>query len=126
VTPAGTGSGSVSPDGQDIVAFGPALGHRRYALAGGTGREISGLSFNDHVIRWSPDGRALYVGRGTSFTADRVDLATGHREPFLTLAAGGRAGFPTIMATTIANDSRIYAYATAEYLSQLFTVDGVR
>ena len=40
--------------------------------------------------------------------------------------AGGGTGFPTIMAVTIANDSRVYAYAAAEYRSQLFTVDGVR
>jgi hypothetical protein len=126
VTPPGTGAGVVSPDGLEVVAFGQALGHRRYPVAGGSGREIPGLSFNDQVMRWSPDGRALYVGRSTSFTADRVDLTTGRREPIVTLAAGGRAGFPSIMAITIANDPRVYAYGAAEYVSQLYTVDGVR
>ena len=36
-----------------------------------------GLSSDDQVVRWSPDGRALVVGSATSRTLDRVDLATG-------------------------------------------------
>ena len=85
VTPEGTGGGSVSPDGAEVVASSPTLGYRRYPVAGGSGREIPGLSSDDQVVRWSVDGRALIVGSTTSPTLDRVDLATGRREPLVTL-----------------------------------------
>ncbi len=126
VTPPGTGAGLVSPDGREVVAYGEALGHRRYAVAGDSGRVIPGLSFNDQVIRWSPDGKALYVGRVASFTVDRLDLATGRRAPLLKLDAGRWGGFTSIIYTAIADDPRIYSYAAALYLSVLFTADGVR
>jgi Tol biopolymer transport system component len=126
VTPAGTRAGFVSPDGKEIVAFGQSLGHLRYPVAGGSGREIPGLSFNDQVVRWSADGRALIVGGPTSATVDRVDLATGRREPLVTLgnqSPGGRWR-PAFFA--LADDPHVYAYVAAAYLSQIFTVDGVR
>jgi len=126
VTPAGTGAGFVSPDGKEVVAFGQSLGYRRYPVAGGTGSEIPGLSFKDQIVRWSPDGRALVVGSATSRTVDRVDLATGRREPLVTLGTelpGGRWR-PVFFA--MADDPHVYAYVAAAYLSELFTVDGVR
>ena len=57
---------------------------------------------------------------------DRVDLATGRREPLVTLGTelpGGRWR-PVFFA--MADDPHVYAYVAATYLSQIFTVDGVR
>ncbi len=87
--------------------------------------KIPGLTSNDYVIGWSTDGRALFTYRVTSQTADRVDLATGRREPFLTLG-NNRGPFTRIIFATLADDPRVYAYVAEPYLSQLFTVDGVR
>ena len=128
VTPAGTSAGFVSPSGEEVVAFGPSLGHRRYPIAGesGAGREIPGLSFSDQVVRWSPDGRALIVGRATSSTLDRVDLATGRREPLVTLGTEPPGGRSRLGFFTLADDPHVYAYVAAAYLSEIFTVDGVR
>lgn len=128
VTPAGTSAGLVSPDGKEVVAFGPSLGHRRYPVAAGsdTGRQIPGLSFSDQVVRWSPDGRALVVGRPTSATMDRVDLATGRREPLVTLGTQAPGGRWRLTFFTMADDPRVYAYVAATYVSEVFTVDGVR
>jgi eukaryotic-like serine/threonine-protein kinase len=128
VTPAGTSAGFVSPKGDEVVAFGPSLGHRRYPAAGdgGTGREIAGLSFSDQVVRWSPDGRALIVGRPTSVTMDRFDLATGRREPLVTLGTQPAGGRWRLTFFAMADDPDVYAYVAAAYLSEIFTVDGVR
>jgi dipeptidyl aminopeptidase/acylaminoacyl peptidase len=126
VTPAGTGGGLVSPDGQEVLANGQALGYRRYPVAGGDGRTVPGLASNDYVIRWSSDGRALFVGRSTSHSVDRLDLATGHREPLLTFGADLRSGLTLIPFIALADDPRVYAYVAMPYNSQLFTVDGVR
>ena len=102
------------------MAFGPALGHRRYPVAGesGTGREIPGLSFSDQVVRWSPDGRALIVGSATSATIDRVDLATGRRQPLVTLGTEHPGGRWRLTFFALADDPRVYAYVAATYLSE--------
>jgi Tol biopolymer transport system component/tRNA A-37 threonylcarbamoyl transferase component Bud32 len=126
VTPAGTDRGLVSPDGGEIVAFSQSLGYRRYPVAGGSGRAIPGLSADDRIARWSMDGRALVVGSANSPTMDRVDLATGRREPLVTLGTEppGPRSRPVFFA--MADNPRVYAYVAATYLSQVFTVDGVR
>ena len=126
VTPAGTAAGRVSPDGKEVMAFGPSLGHRRYPVDGGDGRVIPGLALNDQVVRWSPDGQALFVWRGTSTTLERVDVATGLRAPFIALRPEHSIGLTRLAFITLADDPRIYAYVAAQYNSQLFTVDGVR
>jgi hypothetical protein len=115
----------VSPDGKEVVAFGLAVGYRRYPVAGGDGEKIPALSTIDEVIRWSTDGRALFISRITSQTADRVDLATGRREPFLTFGPT-HSRFTRIPFAAMADDPHVYAYVALPYLSQLFTVDGAR
>ncbi len=126
VTPAGTGAGFVSPDGKEVVAFSQSVGQRRYPVAGGSGSEIPGLSFNDQVVRWSTDGRALIVGGVTSRTVDRVDLATGRREPLEALGSESPGGRRRLTFFAMADDPHVYAYVAATYLSEIFTVDGVR
>jgi serine/threonine protein kinase len=126
VTPPGTTAGVVSPDGQEVVAFGPTLGHRRYRVSGGEGREIPGLTFGDRVVRWSPDGLSLFVWRGTSTTVERVDLATGRRIPLLDLRTAQVFGLARLGFVTLADDPRIYAFIVTRYNSELFTADGVR
>jgi len=127
VTPPGTSAGFVSPDGKDVVAFGPSLGHRRYPAEGGsgTGSAVPGLSFTDAVVRWSPDGRALIVAGASSGTMDRVDLATGRREPVATLGTERPGGRWRPIFYAMADDPHVYAYVAAKYLSEIFTVDGV-
>ncbi len=125
VTPAGTSSGLVSPDGKQVVAFGQALGHRRYAIAGGAGQEIPQLTFNDQVVRWSGDGQALFVSNVSSRTLDRLDLATGVRKPVLDLGPESLTGPMRVGSATLSDDNKVYAYVTSPMVSQLFTVDGI-
>jgi Tol biopolymer transport system component len=126
VTPEGTGAGFVSPDGREVVAFGQSLGFRRYPVAGGEGRAIPGLSPNDVVVRWAPDGRSLVVGSATSRTLDRLDLATGRREALVALGNEFPGGRWRPVFFGMADDPHVYVYVAAAYLSEIFTVDGVR
>jgi hypothetical protein len=96
------------------------------SVAGGDGRDIPGLSFDDQVVRWSPDGKALIVGRQTSQTVDRVELATGRRQPLVSLGNQPPGGQWRFLFFAMADDPHVYAYAAAAYLSEIFTVDGVR
>ncbi len=126
LTPPGTTSGLVSPDGKEVVAYGQALGHVRYPVAGGAGQEVPHLAFNEHVVRWSSDGRALFVVGVNSRTVDRLDLATGIRKPFLTLAPENPNEPMRIFYAALSDDNAVYAYIASPRLSQLFTVDGIQ
>jgi Tol biopolymer transport system component len=126
VTPPGTASGFVSPDGKEVAAFYQALGWRRYAVAGDSGREIPGITAHDFIARWGPDGRSVIVGNTALPTLDRVDLATGRREPLATLGNEPPGPRSRPIFFTMADDPHVYAYVVATYLSQIFTVDGVR
>jgi eukaryotic-like serine/threonine-protein kinase len=126
VTPPGTSAGFVSPDGQEVTAFSAVLGHRRYPVAGGGDRAIPGLTFHDQIVRWSPDGKAVIVGGPTSPTMDRVDVATGRRAPLVTVGSRPPGGPWRFIFFAMADDPQVYAYVGARYLSEIFTVDGVR
>jgi tRNA A-37 threonylcarbamoyl transferase component Bud32 len=126
VTPAGIGVGFVSPDGRSVAAFGPSTGHWIYPVAGGSPRAIPGLRLTENVVRWSTDGRALIVGSVSSRSVDRLDLTSGRRESIVTLAPDRPPRRPRMAFVTVADDPRVYAYVVEEYLSSLFTVDGVR
>jgi hypothetical protein len=55
-----------------------------------------------------------------------VDLATGRREPLVTLGTElpGPRSRPVFFA--VADDPHVYAYVAAIYVSQIYTVEGVR
>jgi hypothetical protein len=59
-------------------------------------------------------------------TVDRVDLATGRREPLVTLGNRTPGGAWRFIFFAMADDPHVYAYVGATYLSEIFTVDGVR
>ncbi|MEO8201983.1 MAG: hypothetical protein ABI679_15735, partial [Gemmatimonadota bacterium] len=126
VTPPGTGRGMISPDGKVIAAFGPSIGHRLYPVSGDSGRVVPGLGINEMVIRWTPDGRSLVVGKVTSGSLGRLDLATGRRTPLVDLVTEGPSGRIRMAFATLADDPKAYAYVIEDYLSSLFTVDGVK
>ena len=54
---------------------------------GGEPRGVPGTSLEDVAIRWTADGRSLFVQRRAGLPAriERVDVATGERQPWLEL-----------------------------------------
>jgi hypothetical protein len=79
-------------------------------------------------LRWSPDGRALWVWNRAAqeLKVDRVDVATGARSPLVSLTTPTGVPLFAIIAVTLADDPRVYAYSLWGYTSELFTVRGVR
>jgi hypothetical protein len=128
VTPAGTTSGHVSPDGQQIL----------YSIPGGAyfiqldgeekARSVPGLTADDEVIRWSADGRALDVFRAASmpFRIERLDIVSGRRTLVREVAPVDRTGVLRAMGATVSDDGRAYAYRFVRVVSQLFAVEGAR
>jgi eukaryotic-like serine/threonine-protein kinase len=91
--PLGNSSRRVSPDGKWVAAEAPDRRAMLYATAGGTPRQIPNLTPDDVVIRWTPDGRALYVYKQlVQARVELLDLATGRRTPWKQIAPADAAG----------------------------------
>ena len=128
LTPEGTRDGAtISPDGQTVVAA-TAEGYRLYPVTGGTPRAVPGLSPDDEVVRWSPDGLALWITRYSQITlpVEQLDVATGRRRSLITITPEARAGVLKIRELSLADDPRVYAYSAREYVSRIFVIKGIR
>ncbi len=126
VTPEGTSNGFVSPDGRQIVVGSPR-GLEVLPSEGGNGKFIPGTE-DDTVVRWTPDGKALLVGRSWEVprSISKLDVATGRREPFRTFGPPDLTGALAIIPIAISDDMKVYGYATRRMHSHLFLVDGAR
>ncbi len=126
VTPEGASFGFPSPDGRLVLARN-ASRWTLYPLAGGPPLPLD-LTEEDLVIRWSPDGRSLWIRRRSEVPAqvERFDLQTGRREPMEKLAPADSAGLLGIFSVSLADDPSVYAYNYWKEISHLFVVEGAR
>ncbi|MGH7584387.1 MAG: protein kinase domain-containing protein, partial [Gemmatimonadales bacterium] len=129
VTPLGVATGWLSPDGSHVLA---AVGDSFaiYPVGGGAPRPAIGLRSDDRPIRWSPDGRNVWVWASPHTAASlqvvRLDPATGARSPLLSIVPGELVGVRALGELALSDDTHVYAYVEVRYTSQLYTVDGVR
>jgi Tol biopolymer transport system component len=128
VTPEGTSQGLVSPDGRWYLVSARTGGLLLFPVAGGDPRPVPGATPEDVVVRWSTDGRSILVGRGTEvpLPIERLDIATGRREPFRTLGPSDLTGAVQIGGLAISEDGKSHAYACRRMASHLFLVEGAR
>ena len=129
VTPEGTMAAVLSPDGSRVFATVDDTA-RVYPVAGGAPRPALGLAPEDVVVRWSPDGRELWVWANDTSTSvirvDHVDPETGNRAGLLNLELRDVAGARSLSGLTLADDPHVFAYVQQRHTSTLFTVDGMR
>ena len=126
------GGGAISPDGSTVAAAsdrGPEL----YLVGSGEPRAIKGVEPTDQPLRFSGDGRFLYVRaipRGTGFRLParvfRIDLAKGTRELWKELTPAGASNLGGITALVIAPDAGAYAYTYGEPTTTLYEVRGIK
>jgi Tol biopolymer transport system component len=116
-----------SPDGRTFLAKAPDGGLVAAALDGGAGQALKGIDKDDLPIRWSSDGRSLYVARLSALPGRvwRVDLATGSREPWLAISPADRAGVTSIQGLRLSADGRAYVYSYRRVQSDLYLVSGL-
>ena len=57
---------------------------------------------------------------------DRVEIATGRREPWKTLQPRDVVGIDRIFPIVLTPDGKSYCYTATRNLSDLFVVDGVK
>jgi hypothetical protein len=118
----------VSPDGRSVVVAAAGTGLMLYPVDGGPARPVRGGSPTDEPLRWSDDGRWLYVRRGSDMPAwiDRIEIATGTRQPWKQLMPSDLAGVGGIRNVLVTPDGRSYAYSFNSTIGTLFLADGPR
>jgi Tol biopolymer transport system component len=119
--------GVVSPDGAWAMVTGPDRKTYLYPLAGGEPTVVPGVDVNEVVADFASDSRSVYVYRRGEIPThvSRLDLTTGSRQPWRSLApadAGGVSDLNPLPARS--GDSYVYNYNRT--LSDLYLVEGVK
>ncbi len=121
---------TVSPDGRLVAALGSDGVAVFYPLQGGEPRPIPGLATGEIPIRWSADGRSLFVRGPSSEPArariDLLDVETGGRAPWREIAVADPAGVERIYSILPAPDGKSCAYTYIRILSDLYLVEGLK
>jgi Tol biopolymer transport system component len=116
----------LSPDGSAIIVqrAGQVLVQ---PLGGGDARVIPGLESDQSILRWSPDGRSLWVTYLVSpMRVEQVEVATGRRRLLITVSPPERAAISEIVNLSLADDPRENAYSGVGWTSHLYLVQGMR
>ncbi|MGD9905231.1 MAG: protein kinase [Vicinamibacterales bacterium] len=132
ITPPRVTGTVVSPDGQWLLAAAPGEAIARYPIAGGPPQPIPGLDAEDGPVRWSLDGRSIYVRR--DFQRDhpdaidvfRVEVATGRRTLWKRIQPTPFTRMADLLPIAIGRDERSYAYTWWRAATDLFLIDGLR
>jgi serine/threonine protein kinase/Tol biopolymer transport system component len=118
---------AISPDGRKVAAVGPDHRGMLMTLGGEDGRPIPGLTDGEFPLRFSSDGRSLYVWkRDIPARVYHVDIQTGRREQWKELMPVDPAGVERISNVVVTPDGKFYAYTYARQLTDLFVVEGLR
>jgi hypothetical protein len=128
VTDDGADHGYVSPNGHLVFTTSADGSNRLYDLRTGSGRPVRGLRAADRMLRWSPDGKSLWVWQTDimPIVIDRVDIATDQRARLTSLVPQSGQGLSRVFGVGLADDPRVYMYGTVVQRSQLFVIEGAR
>ena len=128
VTPEGTVGFLLSPDGRFVAVRDRNQAPLLYPVEGGSPRPVSGVAPGEIAIRWSSDGRSIFVRQFGDLPARvfRVDLSTGRRELWKEIMPSDRAGVRAISGIWLAADEKSYVYSYNRTLSDLYLVNGLK
>jgi serine/threonine protein kinase/dipeptidyl aminopeptidase/acylaminoacyl peptidase len=119
----------LSPDGREAFATAPDGRLTLYPVDGeGDPRVVPGTSLDDIPIRWTGDGRGIYVQSATVLPAlvEQVDVATGERRPLVELTPPDPSGVLVIGPVHLSADGKAYVYSYRRVLDELYVVEGLR
>jgi eukaryotic-like serine/threonine-protein kinase len=118
---------SASPDGKYLLVACPDGKACLYPLGGGEPRFIPGMEIEDAPIQWAADGASLYLYKYGTLPAriERVEIATGKRTLWKTLAPSDAAGVHGITIIHMTPDGRVCFYSYLRTFSDLFLVKGL-
>ena len=127
ITPEGTAGHCVSPDEKLLVAVDPEKKYWLYPIGGGPPAPLSFIEPGEDVIRWSADGKHLFVASdGIPVAVYRIEIPSGRRQLVGKVAPSDLAGVWNIGPVLITPDGRSYVYSDYRILSDLFLATGLR
>ncbi len=118
----------VLPNGDAVAAFNAERGYQFYPLDGGEPRPIRGLEHNDRIVRWSEDGRSVFLYRNNELPARlyQFDPETGQRSRLRELTPPDPTGIYRIGRLCVSADASAYAYTYYMQLLDLHVIEGLR
>src|SRR5262249_39234212 len=121
-------AGPISADGKQFIARGPDQKTCRYPIEAGQPASIPGFEPDDLPVGWTADDRAIFVHRagGPKARIDRLDLATGRRDPWREPFPSDAARGIRVSSVFVSPDGSFYAYAYSRVLSNLYLVEGLK
>jgi Tol biopolymer transport system component len=119
---------SVSPDGKFVAALDSTDHARLFALDGSESRPVPGAEVHEEPLRWSADGRMLFVWKHEEavFKVSRIVIASGKRELWKELHPDPAGMLPVNSSMVLTPDGKTYFYDSQRRLSELYLVDGLR
>ena len=128
------------PDGQRLLVTGNDPGRRVRAFIqdvnggnlipadGGVPKIVAGVEARESVIRWSADGRFLFLRRSEEPSAvkiERLDIASGRKETWRELRTPDPVGVQ-IGEIVMTPDGTAYAYSFERNISTLYLAKGLK
>jgi Tol biopolymer transport system component len=127
LTPEGMVASRVSPDqNYATVVAGAKLG--LFPIQGGDPKPIATLEPGESVIRWSRDGRFLFLRKSdgpANLRINRLDVATGRRELWKELKTPDSVGVQ-IVQVVMTPDGNSYACSFQRDISTLYLAQGLK
>jgi len=119
---------AVSPDGKRVLVRGPDGKIGTIPSEGGGFSIVAGLGAGETPVRWSADGRIIYVSSSGKLplVLRRIELESGKGEKWRELAPVDPAGVTAISSVRLTPDGRGYAYSYRRVLADLYLVEGLR
>ena len=118
---------SISPDAKTVAAIGPDGKLTLYPADGGSARPIAGAQVGEQLIRWSPDGRRLFVYTSSvPSTISTIDLESGRREGLRVFRPTDATGATFMYAILLTADAKAGVYSFQRTESNLKMMEGVR
>ena len=126
VTPEGLPLAPAAVSGDRVAALDPQ--RHPVVFESGAARPVGGAEKDEVPIRFSDDGKSLFVFRPGVLPARirRCVLTEGRCEAFRELMPADPAGLTGVFAALLTADARGYAYGYRRVLSDLYQVDGLR
>jgi Tol biopolymer transport system component len=119
---------TISPDGKFVAASSPDRRTAIYSIEPSEPRPVPGLGPDDVPIRWTPDGRSLYVWRPSAPPGkiDLVGVETGQRTLWKEFRPPDPAGVLQVGPVVIAPDGASYVYSYRRVLDELYLATGLK
>ena len=122
-----SGAVAVTPDGRFVCGIGADGRPLLFPVDGGPPRPFAGLEPGDVPLRWSPDGKTLYVRNGyLPARLYRIDTSSNKRELWRELVPSDPAGILSIRTIRLTPDGNSFFYGYTRHLSDLYLVEGLK